>query len=60
MARFWETPMPQAKRPTIPLLKGWKPTQRDLAALKEEGKIEFVGAPRTGDYRLRKPVESDE
>jgi hypothetical protein len=32
-----------------------KTAQRDLAALKEEGKIEFVGATRTGCYRLRPP-----
>jgi hypothetical protein len=30
-----------------------KTTQRDLTALKEEGKIEFVGPPRTGYYCLR-------
>jgi HPt (histidine-containing phosphotransfer) domain-containing protein len=30
-----------------------KTAQRDLTALKDEGKIEFVGAPRTGFYRLR-------
>jgi predicted HTH transcriptional regulator len=37
-----------------------KTAQRDLRALKEEGVIEFVGASRTGYYRLRKPPESDE
>lgn len=30
-----------------------KTAQRDLTALKEEGKIEFVGPPRTGFYLLR-------
>jgi hypothetical protein len=35
-----------------------KTAQRDLTALKEEGKIEFVGAPRTGYYRLRSVGES--
>lgn len=30
-----------------------KTAQRDLTALKDEGKIEFVGAARTGYYRLR-------
>ena len=29
-----------------------KTAQRDLAALKDEGRIEFVGATRTGYYRL--------
>jgi hypothetical protein len=32
-----------------------KTAQRDLASLKEEGKIEFVGSPRTGFYRLLEP-----
>jgi hypothetical protein len=32
-----------------------KTAQRDLQALKEKEKIEFVGATRTGFYRLRKP-----
>ena len=36
-----------------------KTAERDLQALKKEGLIEFVGAPRTGYYRLRKPPESD-
>lgn len=30
-----------------------KTAQRDLTALKDEGRIEFVGPPRTGFYRLR-------
>ena len=30
-----------------------KTAQRDLTMLKDEGKVEFVGAPRTGFYRLR-------
>jgi hypothetical protein len=29
-----------------------KTAQRDLTALKDEGKIEFVGSPRTGFYRI--------
>jgi hypothetical protein len=33
-----------------------KTAQRDLTALKDEGKIEFVGAPRTGYYRLCCPA----
>jgi hypothetical protein len=37
-----------------------KTAKRDLQALKKEGRIEFVGATRTGCYRLRKPPESDE
>ena len=35
-----------------------KTAQRDLQALKEEERIEFVGAPRTGYYRLCRPLES--
>jgi hypothetical protein len=34
-----------------------KTAQRDLQALKEEGSIDFYGAPRTGYYRLRKPLK---
>ena len=34
-----------------------KTAQRDLTALRDEGKIEFVGAPRTGYYRLRRSRE---
>ena len=37
-----------------------KTAQRDLRALREEGRIEFVGTPRTGYYQLRNPPESDE
>ena len=33
-----------------------KTAQRDLAALKDEGKIEFIGTPRTGYYRLCQPA----
>ena len=36
-----------------------KTAQRDLQALKEERKIEFVGTPRSGYYRLRTPVAPD-
>jgi hypothetical protein len=32
-----------------------KTAQRQLTALKDEGKIEYVGAPRTGYYQLRPP-----
>jgi len=32
-----------------------KTAQRDLTVLKDQGKIEFVGATRTGHYRLRQP-----
>jgi len=32
-----------------------KTAQRDLRVLKDAGKIEFVGVPRTGYYRLRIP-----
>jgi hypothetical protein len=35
-----------------------KTAQRDLTALKDEGKIEFVGAPRTGVYRIRPAPEA--
>jgi predicted DNA-binding transcriptional regulator YafY len=35
-----------------------KTAQRDLAALRDEEKIEFVGAARTGYYRLRPPREA--
>jgi hypothetical protein len=35
-----------------------KTAQRDLTALKDEGKIEFVGAPRTGSYRIRQAPEA--
>ena len=33
--------------------------QRDLKALKDEGKIEFVGSTRTGHYRLANPPLPD-
>jgi hypothetical protein len=36
-----------------------KTAQRSLTALKDEGKIEYVGAPRTGYYRLCQPAPSD-
>jgi hypothetical protein len=36
-----------------------KTAQRDLAALKEAGKIEFVGSSRTGYYVLCKPPKAD-
>jgi DeoR/GlpR family transcriptional regulator of sugar metabolism len=36
-----------------------KTAQRDLTALKDEGKIEYVGASRTGYYRLCQPPPSD-
>jgi hypothetical protein len=32
-----------------------KTAMRDLAALRQEGKIEFDGARRTGCYRMRRP-----
>jgi len=32
-----------------------KTAQRDLTALKDDGKIEYVGASRTGYYQLREP-----
>jgi hypothetical protein len=35
-----------------------KTAQRDLAALKEAGKIEYVGTARTGCYRFRDPHEN--
>ncbi len=34
-----------------------KTAQRDLQALNAEDKVEFVGAPRTGYYRLKDPPE---
>ena len=34
--------------------------RRDLTALKDEGKIEYVGAPRTGYYRLCQPPPTDQ
>ena len=37
-----------------------KTAQRDLTALKDEGIIEFVGAPRTGYYRLCQPPPTDQ
>jgi len=37
-----------------------KTAQRDMAALKEEGKIEFVGVPRTGCYRLCRPLKPEQ
>jgi len=36
-----------------------KTAQRDPAALIEEGKIEYCGAPRTGYYYLSESAESD-
>ncbi len=33
-----------------------KTARRDLTALKDEGRIEFVGAARTGFYRLCQPA----
>lgn len=36
-----------------------KTAQRDLTALKDEGKIEYVGAPRTGYYQLCPPPKTD-
>lgn len=35
-----------------------KTAQRDLTALKDDGKVEFVGAPRTGFYRVRQAPEA--
>ncbi len=35
-----------------------KTAKRDLAALKEEGKVEFVGHARTGFYRIRGPDQA--
>lgn len=35
-----------------------KTVQRDLTALKDEGKIEYVGTPRSGYYQLCQPPES--
>lgn len=35
-----------------------KTAQRTMATLKEEGLVEFVGAPRTGYYRLCRPPEA--
>ena len=37
-----------------------KTAQRDLWELREEGRIEFVGVPRTGYYRLRPSPETSE
>jgi hypothetical protein len=37
-----------------------KTAQRDLSALNQEGKIEFMGSPRTGTYRLRRPSKTSE
>lgn len=37
-----------------------KTAQRDLKLLKNEGKIEHVGAPRTGYYRLCQPPENNQ
>ncbi len=37
-----------------------KTAHRDLQALKEEGLIEFLGASRTGHFRLQKTPEDDE
>ncbi|MEQ8790066.1 MAG: hypothetical protein RIC55_27465 [Pirellulaceae bacterium] len=37
-----------------------KTAHRDLTALKDEEKIEYVGAPRTGYYRLNNPAEGDQ
>lgn len=36
-----------------------KTAQRDLGVLKEAGKVEFVGAPRTGHYRRRRRTADD-
>ena len=36
-----------------------KIAQRDLDALRDEGKIELVGDPRTGNYRLCPPPAPD-
>ena len=35
-----------------------KTAQRDLTTLKERGKVEFVGAARSGYYRLREPAKA--
>lgn len=36
-----------------------KTAQRDFTVLKDEGKIEFVGTPRTGCYRVRPTPEGE-
>jgi len=36
-----------------------KTAQRDFTVLKDDGKIEFVGTPRTGFYRVRQPPEGE-
>ncbi len=33
-----------------------KTAKRDLDALKDEGQIKFVGAPRNGSYRIKEPT----
>ena len=37
-----------------------KTAERDLKALKDGGVIEYVGAPNTGHYKLRKGVEKNQ
>ncbi|MBI4706194.1 MAG: putative DNA binding domain-containing protein [Deltaproteobacteria bacterium] len=35
--------------------KAMRTAQRDIATLQQTGRVEFVGAPKTGFYRLREP-----
>jgi hypothetical protein len=39
---------------------GLKTAERDLKYLKDKGEIEFVGAPRTGNYRLPEAPGTDQ